>query len=141
MVRAPGRCSHLLLSRAVQAVRGFSLMGPSLSRVRGALSVVARAGILLRDRVMPAFHVRYSVIAASVMALAGLFQFQSSIAAEPVDHGIYSPIPFSFKADRGIFSEVPRERVDARIVSPVSQSESIRVLNVSHGRPRIRHDL
>src|ERR1700722_17938600 len=70
------------------------------------------AGILLRDRVMSAFHVRYSVIAASVIALAGLFQFQSSIAAEPLDHRIYSPIPFSFKADRGIFSEVPQERVD-----------------------------
>jgi hypothetical protein len=90
---------------------------------------------------MPAFHIRYSFIAASVIALAGSFQFQSSIAAERLDHGIYSPVPFSFKADRGIFSEVPRERVDRRIVSPVSRSESVRVLNVSHGRPRVRHDL
>ena len=141
MVRLPRRCSHHLLSRAAHAVRGCSLFGPGLSRVRGALSVVSRAGILLRDRVMPAFNVRYSVIAASVIALAGLLQFQSSIAAEPVDRGIYSSIPFSFKADHGIFSEVPPERVDSRIVSPVSESESIRDLNASHGRPRIRHDL
>jgi hypothetical protein len=90
---------------------------------------------------MSAFHVRYSVIAASVIALASLFQFQSSIAAEPLDHRIYSPMPFSFKADRGIFSEVPQGRVDPRIVSPVSQSQGMRVLNVSHGRARIRHDL
>jgi hypothetical protein len=90
---------------------------------------------------MPAFHVRYSVIAASVIALAGLFQIQSSIAAEPLDHGIYSSTPFSFKADRGIFSEVPQERVDPRIVSPVSQSQGVRGLTVSHGRARVRHDL
>ncbi len=141
MVRSSWRCSHLLGPRAAQAVRGCFSYCSSLLRVLGALSVVARQAFLLRDRVMHSFHVRYSVIAASVIALAGLFQFQLSIAGEPMDHGIYSPIPFSFKADRGIFSEVPRERADPRIVSPVSQSQGVRVLNVSHGRARIRHDL
>jgi hypothetical protein len=46
-------------------------------------------------------------IALSLVALGGLFQVQSSMAATSVDPGIYSGAPFAFKADRGIFSAVP----------------------------------
>jgi hypothetical protein len=80
-------------------------------------------------------------IAASVIVLAGLFQSQWSIAAQPIDRGIYSATPFSFKADRGIFSEVPREHVDSRIVLPVTESRGTLVPNAVHDRARIRHDL
>jgi hypothetical protein len=75
------------------------------------------------------------------MVLAGLFQFQPGFAAQPIDRGIYSVTPFSFKADRGIFSEVLQEHVDPRIVSPLTEPQGTRVPHVIHGRARISHDL
>jgi hypothetical protein len=80
-------------------------------------------------------------IAVSLVALGGLFQVQSSMAATSVDPGIYSGAPFVFKADRGIFSAVPKQQVDARIFSPISDLSDTHVQKHDEERLRLRHDL
>jgi hypothetical protein len=80
-------------------------------------------------------------IAMSLVALGGLFQIQSSVAATSVDPGIYSGAPFAFKADRGIFSEVPEQQVDAHIFSPISDLSDMHVRKDFEERSRLRHDL
>lgn len=84
---------------------------------------------------------RSSFIAAGLIALGGLFQVQSSMAATSVDPGIYSSAPFVFKADRGIFSEVPEQQVDARIFSPISDLGDTHVKHEVQDYLRLRHDL
>lgn len=84
---------------------------------------------------------RLFLIAASLMALGGLIPIQSAVAAASTDPRIYSAVPFAFQADRGIFSQVPDQQVDARIFPPVSNSSDTHVQKSNPDRERVRYDL
>jgi hypothetical protein len=86
-------------------------------------------------------HTRLSFMTASLIALGGLFQVSSSMAATSIDPGIYSGAPFVFKADRGIFSAVPTQQVDSRIFSPISEPGDTHVSKFAQDRERLRRDL
>jgi hypothetical protein len=86
-------------------------------------------------------RIRSLSIAMSLVALGSLFQIQSSMAATSIDPGIYSGAPFAFAADRGIFSEVPEQHPDARILSPISDLSDTQVRKHFDARSRLRHDL
>ena len=86
-------------------------------------------------------RIRTLSIAMSLVALGGLFQIQSCMAATSIDPGIYSGAPFAYKADRGIFSEIPEKHPDARIFSPISDLSDTQVRKHFDARSHLRHDL
>jgi hypothetical protein len=79
--------------------------------------------------------------AVGVVALVGALQIPSCMAAERIDPHIFSSVPFTYTADRGIFTAVSEERLDARIFSPVSESGSADVQNREGAPVRYRHDI
>jgi hypothetical protein len=86
-------------------------------------------------------HTRLSFMTASLIALGGLFQVSSSMAATSIDPGIYSGAPFVFKSDRGVFSAVPAQQVDSRIFSPISEPDHTHAPKFAQDRERLRYDL
>jgi hypothetical protein len=106
--------------------------------------MVVRAQVFFAANPLMSLHARSfrSVfVTASLIALGGFFQVSSSMAATSVDPGIYSDAPLTFKADRGIFSEVPTQQSDARIFSPISSTGDTQVPKYVQDHVRLRHDL
>jgi len=86
-------------------------------------------------------HVRSVFFITGLIALGGLLQVSPSQAATSVDPGIYSDVPFAFKADRGIFSGVPTPPVDGRIFSPIDMPGDPHAPKRVQDHVRLRHDL
>jgi hypothetical protein len=90
---------------------------------------------------LPTMSSRFVLMALGLLALSGLANAQSGMAAASVDPGIYSGAPFAFQADHAIMSAVPDQPVDNRILSPVSDMGDMYPRRPNPDRPRLRHDL
>jgi hypothetical protein len=115
-----------------------------LSRVRGSLVVRAQAFCCETAYVLTYSFSPFVLFTFHCHEPGRAWRFVSdsvSVAATSVDPGIYSGAPFAFKADRGIFSEVPEQQVDAHIFSPISDLSDMHVRKHFEERSRLRHDL
>ena len=93
---------------------------------------------------MPRFRIRCSfrvAVLSLLAALAGSLQVNACMAARSIDPQIYSSAAWEFKADRGIFSAVPKQQVDARIFSPISSEPNQQVHDPARDYVRPRHNL
>ncbi|WP_423919994.1 hypothetical protein [Caballeronia sp.] len=90
---------------------------------------------------MPGFRIRCSFYVAVIAALAGSLQVDACMAARSIDPKIYSSAAWTFKADRGIFSAVPKQQVDPRIFSPIGGVPNQQVHNPVQDYVRPRHNL
>jgi hypothetical protein len=146
MVRATRAWSHRCLAQAalnVTCASPFSkpVTSPWLSGSFAHGRYAVRP-VMPRFRIRCSFRVAVLYVLSLLAALAGSLQVNACMAAaRSIDPHIYSSAAWEFKADRGIFSAVPKQQVDARIFSPISSEPNQQVHDPARDYVRPRHNL